>query len=101
MSLTDLMQLDNIKRTKLEYNVDRLGKINAQIADLQVEADTLIAKIKLRGVGAYEGRLFRATVSKSSRDVLDMEAVRGKLSAQFIAAHTRQTAVITCRVVSR
>lgn len=69
--------------------VDTLGILQAQIADLTAKADEIKKfLIEKHGVGAYEGTLFRATVSQYDMKRLDMEAVKAKLSAQFIAKHT-------------
>lgn len=85
----------------LAATIDKLGVVKAQLAELkQQENDLKQALIEL-GVGAYEGTFFRATVSESERATLDMDAVREKLSPQFIAAHTNVTQVTTVRVVSR
>ena len=82
-------------------NIDRLGELLAQIADLTREAETIKATLREMGDGAYEGDLFRATVSVSERETLDMKAVREHLSRQFIQAHTNVTPVTTVKVVSR
>lgn len=47
--------------------VDALGHLQAQIADLEAQAKALKAAIAENGAGAYEGSLFRATVSHSDR----------------------------------
>lgn len=82
-------------------NIDRLGELLAQIADLTREAETIKATLREMGAGAYEGDLFRATVSVSERETLDMKAVREHLSRQFIQAHTNVTPVTTVKVVAR
>lgn len=81
--------------------VDELGRLKAQIADLEAREKELKAALEAFGPGAYEGALFRATISDSVRATLDMVAVRAKLSAQFIRAHTTERAVRTVRVVAR
>lgn len=81
--------------------IDQLGHIKAQIADLQNTEKELRAVLIEHGAGAYDGELFRATVSESQRESLDLEAVRAKLSPQFLRAHTRFTEVVTVRVVAR
>jgi hypothetical protein len=82
-------------------NIDKLGDLLAQIATLEREANKIKAELKSAGPGAYEGDLFRATVSVSERETLDMDAVREKLSPQFIRAHTRVAEVQTVRVAAR
>ena len=81
--------------------IDDLGHLQAQIADLTKRADVIKAQLKSQGAGAYEGSLFRATVSISERETLDMAAVREKLTHQFIAAHTNVSTVVTVKVVAR
>ena len=81
--------------------IDRLGNVKAQIAALKKEEDALKAVLIENGPGAYEGDTWRATVSVSDRETLDMEAVREKLTPQFIRAHTNVTEVTSVRVVAR
>jgi len=81
--------------------VDHLGVVLAQIAELKREGDAIKEMLIKWGVGAYEGDLYRVTVSQSERATLDMAAVRAKLSPQFIAAHTKFNDVTTVRVVAR
>lgn len=82
-------------------NIDRLGALLAEIATLNAEADLIKAQLKSLPDGAYEGELFRATVSTSERETLDMAAVREHLSRQFIAAHTKVSETQTVRCVAR
>lgn len=85
----------------LTSTVDHLGVVKARIAGLKVEEDRLRAILVENGPGAYEGEFYRATVSESERHTLDMDAVRAKLSAKWIAAHTNTTEVTTVRVAAR
>ena len=87
--------------TNLTSTIDRLGYLKAQIADLKKEENVLREVMLEQGPGAYEGEIFRATVSTSERETLDMVAVREKLSDQFIRAHTNVTESTTVRVVAR
>jgi cell division protein FtsB len=88
-------------KTNLTAAIDQLGDLQAQIAELTTRAKAIKDEIKELGDGAYEGELFRVTVSTSERETLDMAAVREKLSPQFIRAHTNVTPVVTVRCVSR
>ena len=74
-------------QTNLSALIDQYGMLKAQIADL--------------GPGAYEGDMFRLTISEGTRETLDMEAVRAHLSRQFIQAHTNVAETRTLRVVAR
>ncbi len=82
----------------MTHIVDQLGALQAQIATLEAEAKKIKQVLIAKGEGAYEGELFRAVVSASERNTLDMDAVRAKLSPQFIAAHTKTTEVVAVRV---
>ena len=81
--------------------VDELGRVKAMMANLAEREEALKAQLIEAGPGAYEGALFRVTVSKSERANLDLEAVRSKLSPQFLRAHTSYSPVTTVRVVAR
>lgn len=88
------------KGTNLSTTIDELGTLNAQVAELQTKIKAIKDSLDLKP-GAYEGELFRLTLSESIRETLDMDAVREKLSPQFIAAHTRKTEVRTFRLAAR
>jgi hypothetical protein len=82
--------------------IDEFGLICAQAADLENRKkklrQILIAAI---GEGAAEGDLYRVTISVADRETLDMDAVRAKLSPQFIAAHTNKAEVTTVKASAR
>ena len=88
-------------KTNLTATIDALGALKAQIADLEIQEKALKKALAEIAPGAYEGELFRLSVSQSVRCTLDMDAVREKLSPQFIAAHTRETEVRTLKVSAR
>ena len=81
--------------------VDRLGSLKAQISALTREEEKIKKQLKDTGLVEINGSIFRATVTKSVRETLDMDAVCAKLSPQFIAAHTNETEVTTVRVVAQ
>jgi uncharacterized Zn finger protein len=81
--------------------VDSLGAIKAEIATLTAREKVLKDKLIALGESAIDGDMYRATVSTSERETLDMSAVRAKLSPQFMAAHTNVTTVTAVRVVAR
>lgn len=82
--------------------IDDFGLLSAQIAELEakkkVVRDQLIDAL---GDGAFEGTFYRVTISMGVRKTLDMEAVREKLSDQFIRAHTNESVVITVKSGAR
>lgn len=80
-----------IEAKKIQTNVDRIAELAAQIAELNAEKAQLTEELKDLGEGKYHGTEHYLTVALSERATLDMEAVRAKLTRQFIAAHTRLT----------
>jgi hypothetical protein len=87
--------------TNLSTTIDALGRIKAQISDLKIQEDALKDALMGLAPGAYEGDLFRLSVSDTTRETLDMKAVREHLSRQFVAAHTNVSEVRTLRVAAR
>lgn len=81
--------------------IDELGLLKAQIAELLAQEKVLKDRLGDLTPGSYEADYYRLSISESERETLDMDAVREKLSPQFIRAHTRVTNVRTLRVVAR
>lgn len=81
--------------------VDQIGTLKADIAPLEQKLKKLQNILKDAGDGRYEGSLFDATVFTSLRTSLDMDAVRAKLSPQFIVAHTRETETVTIKITAK
>jgi hypothetical protein len=88
-------------KSNLSITIDALGALKAQIAALETKEKELKKALGDLKPGAYEGDLFRLTISETDRETLDMKAVREKLTPQFITAHTNVTQVRTLRVVAR
>jgi hypothetical protein len=94
--------MTDITKLTLEQRVDLMGQLKAQMSNLDNEYDKLKSlMLEDAGIGAFEGETFRVTISITSRETLDMEAVRNHLSPQFIRAHTRTTESPTVRVTAR
>ena len=85
----------------ISATIDELGTLKAKIAELKKREDELKDILESAGVTKAEGELFRVTITESVRETLDMEAVRAKLSPQFIRAHTKETHYTTVRVSAR
>jgi hypothetical protein len=88
--------------------IDLLGALKAQIADLESQEKALKSRLSSLAPGAYEGDLFRLSISESVRQSPDAalkakieELVEEHVSRQFVAAHTNKTDVRTYRVVAR
>lgn len=75
--------------------VDELGRLQARIAALRVEEERLKDELRAMGPGAWEGRLFRATVGEDGTTTKrDAKAMRDKLWAEgyytFVKAHEEE-----------
>lgn len=64
-----------LNSVSLITDLDRIGHLKAQIADLKKEQDTLIDAFKNAGEGTYEGNLFKGTVYMSQTVRVDYKAV--------------------------
>ena len=97
------MKLNDISLTQ----VDTLGTLLAQIADLTKQADAIKDGIKdaasAGGDKVVEGNFFKATYIESNRSVVDNKALLAELgaTAEQIARHTKTTAVFSVKVTSR
>ena len=88
-------------KSNLVTTIDALGELKAQIAALELKEKELKKALGDLNPGAYEGELFRLSISETERETLDMKAVREKLSPQWMRAHTNVTNVRTLRVSAR
>ncbi len=67
-------------RLSLKETIDRLGRIKAQMADLETEHEKLRQRIIAAGIEEAEGKLFRATVSHSQVPTIDYKGLLEKLA---------------------
>jgi hypothetical protein len=87
--------------------VDTLGALLAQIADLTAQADAIKDSLKdsaTMGAGnVFEGTLFKATVVESNRKVTDWKAIAKvcNIPDDVIIANTSVTAVFSVKTTSR
>jgi hypothetical protein len=92
----------DISTLTTEEKIDALGKLKAKIADLELyEKDLKNALIADIGKGSADGKTFRCSISSSTRETLDMDAVRAHLSPQFIRAHTKVSESPVVRISAR
>jgi len=82
--------------------VDQLGMLLAQIANLEAQADVIKNELK-QTEGHVEGNLFKACITLSQRATVDNKAVfaEANVPAELIAKYTKTTAVITLKVTSK
>ena len=92
------MQVLDIQITE----VDKLGMLLAQIADLEAQAEEIKNKLK-QNEGSIEGNLYKSCVTLSQRKTVDNKAVfaEANIPSDLIAKHTKTTAVITLKVTAR
>lgn len=88
--------------------IDTLGKLLAQIADLEKQAEAIKADLKDAatapgGVAVFEGDLFKATVVEANRSTVDWKKLAADLgiTADQLAAYTKTAAVFSVKVTSR
>ena len=87
--------------------VDNLGFILAQIAELTAKADAIKDAIKdsatKGGPSVIEGNLFKATVIEANRKVTDWKAIAKvcNIPEDVIIANTSITAVFSVKTTSR
>lgn len=88
-------------------NIDRLGQLLAQIADLTKEADAIKDGLKdeanLSGAKEFLGDLFRAAYIETNRSTVDWKGVAKAMNipAELIAEHTKTAAVFSIKVTSK
>ena len=85
----------------IEALVDRLGYLKAEQSELNGKIKDVQEKLIRMGVERAEGQLFRVAIFTTVRKVLDMDAVRRKLTPQFLRAHTSETEYTTVKVSAR
>lgn len=91
--------LVDIKATQ----VDTLGLLLAQIAELEAKANLIKQDLKDQGQGTYNGSMFKANVIVSNRTNVDFKQVFAECSvpAEVIARNTKAQEVITVKLTSR
>jgi hypothetical protein len=87
--------------SNISATIDAYAIICAKITELEKQKAAVKKTLDFLDVGAHEGDKFTLTVSESERNTLDMEAVREKLSRQFIQANTTTTQVRSFRTKAR
>jgi hypothetical protein len=89
-------------------NIDTLGTLLAQIADLTKQADAIKDGLKdsataPNGSNVFEGDLFKATVIESNRSTIDWKSLSKDLGItdEQLAAYTKTAAVFSVKVTAR
>jgi hypothetical protein len=89
-------------------NIDVLGGLLAEIADLEAKAEAIKNELKdaataPNGSKVFEGTLFKATVSESNRSTVDWKKLAADLGidAETLAKYSKTTAVFSVKVSAR
>lgn len=89
-------------------NIDTLGTLLAQIADLEKQASAIKDDLKDSatspgGSKVFEGDLFKATVVESNRSTIDWKQLSADLgiTPEQLAQYTKTSAVFSVKVTSR
>jgi len=86
--------------------IDTLGSLMAQIAELTKQADKIKDELKdvasMSGQKSFEGASYKATYSESNRSTVDWKAIAAELSipADLIARHTKTSAVYSIKTTA-
>jgi hypothetical protein len=88
--------------------VDELGVLLAQIADLTSKADAIKEGLKDAatapgGNNVFEGNFYRSTVVESNRSTVDYKSLMAEFNipADAVARYTKTTAVFSVKTTSR
>jgi len=86
--------------TRIDVTVDMVDEL-AQVRDklrALVARETYLKKVfRENGAGIYKGDHYQIEIGFSSRAQLDMEAVRGKLTAKWMLEHTGAVEVMNIK----
>ena len=90
-----------IPHTDPSFLVDRLGYLKAQIAELKKQEESLKNAILAGGNATYEGQVFRATVTETTRNFIDADLARKCLTEKQLAKITKTCGTVVVRVTAR
>lgn len=84
-------------------DLDRLGLLQAQAAELNEQIEQLKDVFKNAGEGKYEGDLYKATVTLSERATYDYKQMVADLgiTTEQLQKYYKSTASISIRVTAR
>ena len=86
--------------------IDTLGSLMAQIAELTKQADKIKEELKDRasisGEKSFEGATYKATYTETNRSTVDWKAIAAEMSipVDLIAKHTKSTAVYSIKTAA-
>jgi hypothetical protein len=88
--------------TQFVSDVDRLGILLAQIADLTKEANAIKADLKgYTQFKTFEGNLFRAVVVEQEKTTYDSEVLKLAADPAILELAKRESFVVSVKVTAR
>jgi len=87
--------------TLFAADVDRLGLLLAQIADLTSQANKIKKTLKQDTHKVYEGNLFRATVVEQEKTTYDTDVLKTAASKETLDLARRESFVVSVKVTAR
>jgi hypothetical protein len=88
-------------KTIFYSDVDRLGLLLAQIADLTKQANNIKKAIKEMPYETYEGNLFRAVVIEQERVSYDTDVLKAAADQAVLDLAKRESFVVSVKVTAR
>jgi len=80
--------------------IDTLGSLNEQIAILTKQADAIKSKIKQAGICEAKGKVFTATISRTTRTQIDAAKAKLILGPRLAEAQ-KEVEVVSIRIKSK
>lgn len=87
--------------TTFYSDVDRLGLLLAQIADLTKQANGIKKAIKEMPYKTYEGNLFRAVVVEQEKTTYDVDVLKAAADQAVLDLAKRESFVVSVKVTAR
>lgn len=87
--------------TTFHSDVDRLGVLLAQIADLTKQANGIKKTLKELPYKTYEGNLFRAVVVEQEKTTYDVDVLKSAVDDAILELAKRESFVVSVKVTGR
>lgn len=87
--------------TTFYSDVDRLGVLLAQIADLTKQANAIKKTIKEMPGKTFEGNLFRAVVIEQEKTTYDTDVLKSAVDQAILELAKRESFVVSVKVTAR
>ena len=87
--------------TTFHSDVDRLGVLLAQIADLTKQANAIKKTLKELPYKTYEGNLFRAVVVEQEKTTYDTDVLKSAVDDTILELAKRESFVVSVKVTGR